>query len=197
MLISFEGLPGAGKSTQAALLTACLTHRGLPTVTLPDLATLDTDPVAATLIELFASSGDPYLRHGDAVTDTLLAAAIRADIDLAVCWVQTLAALTGQRTGYALWLRLPVNEALRRASHRNQRAPTSEQRSYLQWVHEAYTELAQRDPQLTVLDVGTRQPAEVHHAVHLALRELGLNLAGADATSGRCAGLPHVAGGPA
>ncbi len=80
MLISFEGLPGAGKSTQAALLATCLTHRGLPAVTLPDLATLDTDPVAATLIELFASSGDPYLRHGDAVTDTLLAAAIRADI---------------------------------------------------------------------------------------------------------------------
>ncbi|MGH3867777.1 MAG: dTMP kinase [Pseudonocardiaceae bacterium] len=239
MLISFEGLPGAGKSTQVALLTACLTHRGLPTVTLPDLATLDTDPVAATLIELFASSGDPYLRNGDAVTDTLLAAAIRADIvatrldpalrppqdqvviedrgihtmqsyalagllrdhraniDLAVGWTQTLAALTGQQTGHALWLRLPVNEALRRASHRDQRAPTSEQRSYLQWVHEAYTELAQRDPQLTVLDVGTLQPAEVHQAVHLALRELGLNLAGTDTTNGRCAGLPHVAGGPA
>lgn len=197
MLISFEGLPGAGKSTQAVLLTACLTYGGLPTVTLPDLATLDTDPVAATLIELFASSGDPYLRNGDAVTDTLLAAAIRADIDLAAGWVQTLAALTGQRTGHALWLRLPVNEALRRASHRDQRAPTSEQRSYLQWVHEAYTELAQRDPGLTVLDVGTLQPAEVHQAVHLALGQLGLNLTGTDTTNGWCAGLPHVVGGPA
>ncbi len=234
MLISFEGLPGAGKSTQAALLAACLTRQGLPAVTLPDLATLDTDPVAATLIELFASSGDPYLRHGDAVTDTLLAAAIRADIvatridpalsahqdqvviedrgihtmqsyalasllrdhratiDLALSWVHTLAALTGPRTGHALWLRLPVDEALRRASHRDQRAPTPEHRSYLQWVNEAYTELAHRDPQLTVLDVGTLQPAEVH----LALSELGRTLAGADTTSSRCAGLPHVAGGP-
>ncbi len=38
MLISFEGLPGAGKSTQAALLAACLTRQGLPAVTLRDLA---------------------------------------------------------------------------------------------------------------------------------------------------------------
>lgn len=47
-----------------------------------------------------------------------------------------------------------------------------------------------------VLDVGTLQAAQVHHVVHLVLSELGLSLAGADATSGRCAGLPHVAGGP-
>ncbi|MBV9142446.1 MAG: hypothetical protein JO115_16310 [Pseudonocardiales bacterium] len=143
MLISFEGLPGAGKSTQ----------------------TVDTEPLATTLIDLFASSGDPYRRHGDAITETLLAAAIRTDIlttridpaledhpdtvviedrgihtmqsyalaslrrdhranlDLAITWAHTLTTLTGQRPGHALWLRLPVEEALRRVSHRDQRAP--------------------------------------------------------------------------
>jgi thymidylate kinase len=227
MLISFEELPGAGKSTQAALLATCLTQQELPAVTLPDLATLDTEPVAATLIDLFASSGDPYLRHGDAVTETLLAAAIRADIlatridpaleehsatvviedrgihtmqsyalasllrdhraslDLAITWVQTLAALTGQRNGHALWLRLPVEEALRRVSRRDQRTPTAEHRSYLHWVQQAYAHLAHRDPQLTVLEVGTLQPAQVHHTVHQVL-----------CAGSRCAGLLPLPGGP-
>jgi hypothetical protein len=39
----------------------------------------------------------------------------RASLDLAITWVQTLGALTGQRNGRALWLRLPVEEALRPA----------------------------------------------------------------------------------
>ncbi|MGH3721579.1 MAG: dTMP kinase [Pseudonocardiaceae bacterium] len=238
MLISFEGLPGAGKSTQAALLARCLTQQGLPAVTLADLATLPTDPVAATLVDLFVSSGDPYLRHGDAITDTLLAVAIRADIvatridpalednprtvviedrgihtmqsysvasllrdhrasaDLAINWVQTLAALTGQRRAHAFWLRLPVEEALRRASHRDQQAPTPEHRSYLHWVDQAYTELALRDPQLTTLDVGTLSPAEIHQAVHQALSTLGAGHAGSGAATLQCTGLPHGASGP-
>ncbi len=236
MLISFEGLPGAGKSTQAALLSACLAQQGLPTVNLPDLATLDTDPVTSTLIELFTSSGDPYLRHGDAVTDTLLAAAIRtnivatridpalsehhdhvviedrgihtmqsyaiaslvrdhrADMDLAVGWVQDLTVLAGQRPGQALWLRLPVDEALRRASWRDKRLPTPEHRSYLQQVDEAYAELARRDPQLTTLEAGALEPAEIHQAVHRALSKHGTDLVAADATGASCAAIPHSMG---
>lgn len=73
----------------------------------------------------------------------------RANVDIAISWVQTLAELAGQRTGHALWLRLSVDEALRRASQRDQRLPTPEHRSYLQWVNEAYTQLAHHDPQLT------------------------------------------------
>lgn len=185
-----------------------------------------------------ATGREPAGPRDDAVTDTLLAAAIRAAIvatridpaldehpdtvliedrgihtmqsyalasllrdhrasaDLAITWIQTLTALTGPRPTHALWLRLPVEEALRRTSHRDQQALTPEHRSYLHWVDHAYTELAQRDPQLTVLDVGTLGRAEAHHAVHLALSTLGVGHAAPGATTSRCAGLPHVAGGP-
>jgi dTMP kinase len=80
MLISLEGLPGAGKTTQSLLLRDRLVRDGLTVAYLPDLATLSTGPVGDTLTSLFASSGDPFRRHGDLVTDSLLAAAIRADI---------------------------------------------------------------------------------------------------------------------
>ncbi|RAS59427.1 dTMP kinase [Lentzea atacamensis] len=80
MLITFEGLPGAGKTTQTRLLADCLRRQGRTVVTLDDLATLDTDPVAADLVAVLATAGDPYLRGSDPVVDTLLTAAIRADL---------------------------------------------------------------------------------------------------------------------
>ena len=83
MLISFEGLPGAGKTTQSRRLADRLRHDGLAVAYLPDLATLTVDPLGDRLFALFASSGDPFRRHGDVLTDTLLAAAIRAQITAA------------------------------------------------------------------------------------------------------------------
>ncbi|WP_410646404.1 dTMP kinase [Amycolatopsis sp. cmx-4-54] len=80
MLITFEGLPGAGKSTQAQMLARCLRAHGHTVTTLPDLATLDTEPVAAALVALLRTNADPFLRTGDAITDTLITAAIRADL---------------------------------------------------------------------------------------------------------------------
>jgi dTMP kinase len=80
VLVSLEGLPGAGKSTQGRLLERRLRGEGLRVAYLPDLATLDTDGIGTTLVKIFTSSGDPFLRHGDVVTECLLAAAARADI---------------------------------------------------------------------------------------------------------------------
>ncbi|WP_018639387.1 dTMP kinase [Parafrankia elaeagni] len=80
MLVSLEGLPGSGKSTQARLLEERLRGEGLRVTYLPDLATLDTGDVGMALSEIFSSSDDPFLRHGDVVTECLLAAAVRADI---------------------------------------------------------------------------------------------------------------------
>jgi dTMP kinase len=84
MLISFEGLPGAGKTTQSVMLADRLSVDGYQVAYLPDLITLTTDDAGERLFDLFASSGDPFMRHDDVLTDTYLAAAIRANI-VATC----------------------------------------------------------------------------------------------------------------
>jgi len=80
MLISLEGLPGAGKSTQGRMLAEHLQRKGTKTCYLPDLETQVTDELGDRLFELFALSGDPFRRSGDVTTDTFLAGAIRAHI---------------------------------------------------------------------------------------------------------------------
>lgn len=78
MLIAVEGLPGSGKTTQARRLTGHLNRAGLTAVFLPDNLTRAEDPLGQTLLQIF-DSGDPFARHGSVVTDTFLAAAIRAN----------------------------------------------------------------------------------------------------------------------
>lgn len=78
MLLAMEGLPGAGKSTQAQRLAAVLADRGVRVTYLPDNLTRAADPLGRQLLTLF-DSGDPFSRHEHVITDTLLGAAIRAD----------------------------------------------------------------------------------------------------------------------
>ncbi len=80
MLIAFEGLPGAGKTTQADLLAQRLREDGVSTAYLPDLARLERDDLGDQLFELFAFTGDPFKRHRDVLAETYLAAALRANI---------------------------------------------------------------------------------------------------------------------
>src|SRR5712691_4091668 len=80
MLLSFEGLPGAGKTTQGRLLRDRLAADGLRVAYLPDLGTLSISPLGNRLAALFAWSADPFHRHDHVVTDSLLAAAVRAEI---------------------------------------------------------------------------------------------------------------------
>ncbi|MGW4200921.1 dTMP kinase [Streptomyces sp. NPDC004726] len=78
MLIAFEGLPGAGKTTQSRLLADLLKRQEVPVNYLPDNLTRSEDALGSTLLDLFAS-GDPFSRHGSVVTDTMLATAIRTN----------------------------------------------------------------------------------------------------------------------
>jgi thymidylate kinase len=78
MLIAVEGLPGSGKTTQGRLLTEHLNQTGTSAVFLPDNLTRAEESLGRKLLEIF-DSGDPFARHGSVITDTFLAAAIRAN----------------------------------------------------------------------------------------------------------------------
>ncbi|WP_033354795.1 dTMP kinase [Kitasatospora aureofaciens] len=210
MLIAFEGLPGAGKTTQSRLLADHLTRSGVPVNYLPDNLTRTEDTLGSTLLDLFAS-GDPFSRHGSAVTDTMLATAIRTNTvathigpalaagqtviedrgihtiqsySLAtllqkhpgrpadgIGWLRTVSAMSGPPADLAVWLLLPADEAISRASHREGRPYTAEQHAFLRHVHDAYAQLAADDPGLVTVDASGLTPAQVHLAVARALAE--------------------------
>ena len=204
MLIGFEGLPGAGKTTQSCLLADFLTDRGLIVNYLPDNLTRDADPLGRTLLALF-DSGDPFSRHENVVTDTLLGAAIRADTyatDIAgpladgdavledrgihtlysyslarllqhqpivpadaIAWLRTVGSFAGPAADRSIWLYLPADDAIAHAEIRQSHPYTDEQRAFLRFVHDAYTQLAQADPSLHRVDVTGLDPQQTHQAV--------------------------------
>ncbi|NBE82147.1 dTMP kinase [Micromonospora rubida] len=204
MLIGFEGLPGAGKSTQSGKLADFLTRQGLPVNYLPDNLTRDADPLGRALLTLF-DSGDPFSRHENVVTDTLLGAAIRADTyatDIAgplidgstviedrgihtlysyslarllqqhhivptdaIAWLRNVGSFAGPAAVRSVWLYLPADDAIARAELRQGHPYTAEQRAFLRFVHDAYTELAQADPSLHRVNVTGLDAQQTHHAV--------------------------------
>ncbi|MGH9061667.1 MAG: phosphotransferase, partial [Acidimicrobiales bacterium] len=112
----------------------------------------------------------------------------RAPAEVALDWLNALTRLAGPRPTHALWLRVPPDLAARRADERGRErhvAFTAEQRAHLTWVDHAYALLAERDPHLTVLNVGELDPEHAHLAVHAALRQISQT---SDMNLGPCAG---------
>ncbi|MFG2210451.1 dTMP kinase [Streptomyces sp. NPDC048638] len=210
MLIAFEGLPGAGKTTQSRLLADHLTRQEVPVNYLPDNLTRTEDALGSTLLELFVSA-DPFSRHGSVITDTMLATAIRTNTvathiapalmtgqtviedrgvhtiqsySLATLlqkhaghpadgtwWLRAVSALSGPAADVAVWLRLPADDAIARAAHREGHPYTAEQHAFLRHVHDAYSHLAADDPDLVTVDVLGLAPQQVHRAVLRALAD--------------------------
>jgi dTMP kinase len=209
VLISFEGLSGAGKTTQSALLRERLAGEGATVAFLPDILTLPSDELGERLFNLFVSSGDPFMRHNDVITETYLAAAMRANIvaaciepalethdvviedrgvqtmysyslasvlryhamstDAVMSWLKALGGLAGREADIAVWLRVPVGEAVSRAEQREGLRREAEQRSFLSFVDEAYAELEGRDPRLVTVAARGLDPSEVHEIVYRAV----------------------------
>jgi thymidylate kinase len=118
----------------------------------------------------------------------------RAPTKVALDWLNALTALAGPRPTRALWLRVPPDVAACRADERGgDRYPafTREQRAHLAWVDRAYALLAERDPQLTVLDVTDLDPVDAHLAIHATLRQISQI---GDIDLSQCAGHHETAG---
>ncbi|MFI7027034.1 dTMP kinase [Micromonospora sp. NPDC049900] len=92
--------------------------------------------------------------------------------DNAITWLQQVGTLAGPAADRSLWLRLPPDDAIARAEHRQGHPYSDEQRAFLRYVHDAYTTLAANDADLHVVDVSGLDPYDTHQAVLAAVDDL-------------------------
>ncbi|MEV4706727.1 thymidylate kinase [Actinoplanes sp. NPDC049316] len=83
----------------------------------------------------------------------------------AITWLHTVGSFAGPAAVRSVWLYLPADDAIARAELRQGHPYTAEQRAFLRFVHDAYAELAQSDPNLHRVDVTGLDAQQAHHAV--------------------------------
>jgi dTMP kinase len=195
MFVSFEGIDGSGKSTQAALLAVALRAEGREVVTTREpggtelgervrsllLADGAITPwaeaalFAAARAQLVAEIIRPALARGaDVVCDRFLDSSLAYQglaRELGVEPVLELnrLALGGATPDCTFLLLVPLEEATRRSSGRPDRIE-GEGHSFLERVDRAYRQLAERFPERIVVLDGTGEPEDVARTVIEELR---------------------------
>lgn len=83
-IISFEGLPGVGKTSTIKNVKYQLQSHGLRCISTNDLFRLKSDRIGDKIIDLMKSGNDPFMRldntYGNAYIEALLSQAIRYNI---------------------------------------------------------------------------------------------------------------------
>lgn len=196
LFVAFEGVEGAGKSTQAARLTAALQAAGVPArrVREPGTTTLGeavrrllldgppVPPVAELFLLLAARATLVSQEIRPALESGVLVVADRFDLStrvyqgyvrgLPLAWVEEANewATGGLRPDVTIWLVLDPDEGLRR--HRSAGKPAdrleAEGEAFHRRVAEAYAACAAQDPRVVPIDAHASAD-EVHRRVVDAL----------------------------
>lgn len=191
--ITFEGIDGSGKSTQADLLKTFLEERNREVVLVREPGGTDISEKVRTILL------DPENRHMDPVTETLLLAASRTQLvqqvilpamrrgktvlcdryvdstlayqghgrGLPMSWLRTLNEVATQATepDFTILVDLPVATALTRMGKKTFDRMEKEGREFLQKVREGYLKLAQKNPGRYIVVNGLESIQEIHQTI--------------------------------
>lgn len=193
MLITFEGIDGSGKSTQAKRLYEYLKSLGLMVSLYRDpgstplaeeirklLLTFHMDPTTELL--LFESARSclvwekifPDLKEGKIVIvdrfidSTTAYQGYGREINLGTVNILNHIATRGRKPDLTFLLNVPLEVALKRLSEKKTRF---EDKDYLRWVRDAYILIANQEKERIVVIDGTRSEEEVFKEVLKVLRE--------------------------